>query len=160
MADLYNEFIKILKAFEEEDLDYILIGGFAVVIHGFERLTRDMDIFLKIVPENVVKLKKALLKTFNDHSIEEITIDDLKNYSVIRYGTPNGFCIDIMAKLGEMFSFNDLNYELKEVNNTKVKIATPETLYKLKKDTLRVKDKIDLVFLEKLIEKKRSNDTE
>ena len=112
MVDLYNEFITILKAFEEEDLDYILIGGFAIVIHGFERLTRDMDIFLKIVPHNVVKLKKALLKIFNDHSIEEITIDDLNNYSVIRYGTPNGFCIDIMAKLGEMFSFNDLHYDL------------------------------------------------
>lgn len=69
MVDLYNEFITILKAFEEEDLDYILIGGFAVVIHGFERLTRDMDIFLKIVPKNVAKFKKALLKIFNDHSI-------------------------------------------------------------------------------------------
>lgn len=63
-----------------------------------------------------------------------------------------------MAKLGEMFSFNDLNYEIKEINNIKIKIATPETLYKLKKDTLRDKDKMDLVFLRNLIDKKNSNE--
>jgi hypothetical protein len=50
-----------------------------------------------------------------------------------------------------MVKYDDLQYEVQEIDGVKIKIATPETLYKLKKDTLREKDKIDSVFLNKLI---------
>jgi len=44
-----------------------------------------------------------------------------------------------------------------DYNGIKIKIATPETLYELKKDTLRDKDKIDAVFLRELIEANKAN---
>jgi hypothetical protein len=40
---------------------------------------------------------------------------------------------------------------------TKIRIGTPETLYKLKKNTVRDRDKIDAIFLEELIKAKQSN---
>ncbi len=154
MVNQFKEFIQVLKAFDEQKVDYILIGGVAVILYGMERLTRDIDIFIKMVPENIEKLRKALHLVFNDSSIDEITIDELDNYPVIRYGTPDGFYIDIMTRIGELFSYEDLEYEIIECHGIKIKIGTPETLYKLKKDTVRYKDKTDAMFLKELIKEK------
>jgi predicted nucleotidyltransferase len=157
MQDQFDEFIKVLKALEEHDVDYVLIGGVAVILHGMQRLTRDVDIFVKIVPENIEKLRKALHTLFDDISIEEITPSELNEYSVIRYGTPSGFYIDIMARLGEVATYDNLEYEIIDYQGIKIRIATPEALYKLKSNTLRDKDKIDALFLQALIEAKKSN---
>jgi len=157
MANQFKEFISVLKALDEHNVDYVLIGGVAVILHGMERLTRDIDLFIKMVSKNIENLKKALISVFNDTSIEEITLNELQNYPVIRYGTPNGFYIDIMSRLGEAVSFKDLEYEIIEYQDVKVKIATPEMLYSLKKDSLRYRDKIDAQFLKEIIIDKGSS---
>lgn len=153
----FNEYMRVLKAFEKQHVDYILVGGFAVILFGLQRLTRDIDIFVKMVPENIEKLRKALHALFEDPSIEEITLSDLEEYPVIRYGTPNGFCIDILARLGEVATFDDLEYEVVEIEGTQIKLATPEALYYLKKDTVRPEDKIDAMFLKELINRRGAN---
>lgn len=136
MENQFENFIKVLESFDREGVEYVLIGGVAMVLHGMERLTRDIDIFVKITPENIEKLRKALYQVFQDDSIEEITAGELDKYPVIRYGTPEGFYIDIMARIGELFTFEDLEYEIVEYQGIPIKIATPETLLKLKKDTI------------------------
>ena len=149
--DQFEEFLKIIDAFNKEHVDYIVIGGVAVILNGFERFTNDLDIFIEVIPQNVERLKKSLLNIYKDASINEILSEDFNNYPVIRYGTPNGFYLDIIGKLGEMVKYEDLKYEIKNINGVNVKIAAPETLYTLKKDTIREKDKIDAQFLKKLI---------
>lgn len=124
-----------------------------MILHGMERLTRDVDIFIKMAPRNIEKLREALALLFNDSSIEEITINELQNYPVIRYGTPNGFYIDIMTQI-ELFAYEDLEYEVLYYQGVKIKIGTPETLYKLKRNTVRLKDKVDAFFLQELIKEK------
>jgi hypothetical protein len=109
MPDQFKAFIQVLEAFNTYKVDYILIGGVAVILHGMERLTRDIDIFVKMVPENIECLRKALYSVFDDPSIEEITLEELQKYPVIRYGTPHGFYIDIMARLGEIVAYEDWN---------------------------------------------------
>ena len=158
MLNQFKEFIKVLKVLDEYNVEYILIGGVAVILHGIERLTRDIDIFVKMVPKNIKKLREALYCVFNDSSIEEINFNELKKYPVIRYGTPGGFNIDIITHIGKVFGFEDLEFEIIEFQGIKIKIATPETLYKLKKDTLRYKDKGDAVFLKELIKRKKDSE--
>jgi hypothetical protein len=157
MADQFEKFIEVLEAFDKHEVDYILIGGVAVIFHGMERLTRDIDVFVKMAPENIEKLRSALHAVFDDTSIDEITLSELEKYPVIRYGTPGGFYIDIISRLGEVATFDDLDYEIIDEQGTKVKIATPKTLYKLKKDTYRDKDKIDAFFLSELIKARESD---
>lgn len=147
----FSNFLQILKALDKNKVDYILIGGVAVILHGLERLTRDIDLFVKSEDKNIERLRKAIAAVFDDSSIEEITLKELQKYPVIRYGTPGGFNIDIMVNLGEKITFDDLEYEIIEYQGVKVKIATPETLYYLKKDTVRDKDKIDAFYLKELI---------
>lgn len=152
--EFFEDFLDVLKAFHEEKLEYILIGGFAVIIHGMPRVTQDLDIFVKMVPENIKKLRRALKKIFEDSSIDEITLSDLNEYSVIRYGSPNGFYIDILGRLGEAAVYEDLEYELITLKGTEVRIATMETLYWLKKDTIRPEDRRDASFLGALMEQR------
>jgi len=152
MQDQFKNFIQVLKALNKHEVDYILIGGVAVILHGMERLTRDIDIFVKLNKKNIKKLRTALRSVFKDSSIEEITLDELKKYQVIRYGTPDDFNIDIMIRLGEDIVYENLESEIIEYENIKIKICTVKALYDLKKNTLRPKDQIDVMFLKRLID--------
>lgn len=150
--DRFQRFIQTLKTFAEEGLEYKLIGGVAVILHGLPRLTEDIDILIKIDVENIKKLKKSLFKVFNDSSIEDIELGDLEKYSVVRYGTPDGFCIDLIARLGETVDYKDIETEEIIVEGVKIKTATAEALYKLKKDSARPKDQNDAIFLKRKME--------
>ena len=50
----------VLKALERHYVGYIVIGGFARVIHGTDELTRGLDIVPSTRPENIEQLDKAL----------------------------------------------------------------------------------------------------
>ncbi len=152
MPDQFDHFIRVLEALYTYNVDYILIGGVAVILHGMERLTLDIDIFVDLTPENIERLRTALHSVFDDQAIDEITLTELRNYPVIRYGTPDEFSIDIMARLGEAATYQDLAYETIEYQEIPIRIATPETLYRLKKDTVRYQDKADALFLQELIQ--------
>ena len=67
--DHFQDFLKVLKAMEDEEVDYILIGGFAVILHGLPRFTMDMEFFIQMVEQNVHKLRKTLYSTFGDSDI-------------------------------------------------------------------------------------------
>ncbi|MDZ7363935.1 MAG: nucleotidyl transferase AbiEii/AbiGii toxin family protein [candidate division KSB1 bacterium] len=150
-----DSFIAVLKALHEHEVEYILIGGLAVILHGVPRLTEDLDIFVTKDEANLAKLKKALRSVFEDESIEEMTRNDLVDYPVVRYGTPENYYIDIMDRVGEAFKYNDLAYEVIESHGFPIKVATIETLIKLKQGTIRQIDKADVLLLtEKLKEKK------
>ncbi len=156
MKDQFDDFLNVLKAFEQHEVEYVLIGGVAVILHGLGRLTQDIDVFVKLTPENIAKLQTALRAIYTDDAIDEITLNELHEYPVIRYGTPKDFYIDIMARLGEAATYENLEIEAIEYEGIKIKLATPETLFQLKKDTLRDKDKMDAAFLEELIKTRRS----
>ncbi|MCK5057986.1 MAG: nucleotidyl transferase AbiEii/AbiGii toxin family protein [Candidatus Aminicenantes bacterium] len=145
-------FLRVLDALDKQKVQYILVGGVAVILHGIERLTRDIDIFVKMDDKNIEQLRKALLSIFEDESIKEITLEELQEFAVIRYGTPDDFYIDIMARIGEVAVYEDLEYETIHYEGTKIKIATPETLYNLKKDSMRYKDKFDAAYLKDFID--------
>ena len=155
--DLFEIFLKVLRALAREKVKYILIGGFAVILHGLARLTADIDIFIKPEADNLARLKKALKKVFpNDREIDSISLQDLVDYAVVRFGTDADFYIDIVARIGEMFLYEDLQYEVRKIEGVPVRLATPETLFRMKKDTVRPEDKRDAWFLAELIAKKTS----
>jgi predicted nucleotidyltransferase len=153
--DLFDKFLKIIDALEKEKVDYILIGGFAMVLYGMPRATQDIDIFIKCREENIERLQRALYSVFNNKNVFEITFSELQNYPVIRYGAEEGYYVDILANIGTAFSFEDLMFEELNVEGHKIKIASVESLYKLKENTLRAIDKSDLLFLKQVMKNKK-----
>ena len=55
---LKEGFLKLCEALNREGVKYVVIGGFAVFLHGFPRFTEDIDLFIDPSPENISKLKK------------------------------------------------------------------------------------------------------
>jgi len=148
--NFYSSFNKILRAFEKYKVEYILIGGYAVALYGIPRATNDIDIFVKPEEGNFNKLRSALKEVFDDNSIDEIKLSDKENYHVTRYGTPDGYAIDILIKLGEMFDYYNIKFNEIEIEDIKVKVADIDSLIKLKENTFRSIDKEDIYYLKQL----------
>ena len=148
-----NNFNAIIKALNQFEVDYILIGGYAVILHGLPRTTQDMDLIIKMSGENIKNLQTALRSVYNDSEINEINFEELKKYAVIRYGTPDNFNIDIMAGIGEIANYDNIEFEIKEVDDLKIKLATAGALFKLKKNSMRPQDQSDAVFLSEILKK-------
>ncbi len=96
-------------------------------------------------PDNIARLRNALKQVWNDPDIDQITAEDLcGDYPAVRYGPPQGtLYLDIITRLGEATAFADLNVEVKHAQGIPVRIATPDTLYRMKKDTVRPIDHSD-----------------
>ena len=133
MTNQFQSFVSVIQALNKYNVDYILVGGIAVILHGLERLTRDLDVFIRPTLENIDNLKKALHSVFSDSSIEEINSSELEKYSVIRYGTPNGFYIDIMTKVGDTISFEDLEHEIIDYKSIKIKNSNARGIIQFEK---------------------------
>jgi hypothetical protein len=56
-----QHFEELLKLLEKNQVDYVVVGGYAVAFHGYPRHTKDIDIFFRISDQNVTNLKKALV---------------------------------------------------------------------------------------------------
>ena len=136
----------ILQALADEGVDYVLIGAVAMMAHGLVRGTEDLDFFVRPEAKNIALLRAALRRVFpEDAAIDEISEGDLAGeYPAIRYNAPDGsFGIDILSRLGEAFSYESLEYQQSVFDGIPVRVATPRMLYRMKKDTMRWKDRID-----------------
>jgi hypothetical protein len=145
-----DEIIRVLRAFEDERLEYVLIGATAMGFHGVIRATEDVDLFIRATPANVERLRSALRSAYSgDPHIEEIsTADLLGDYPAIRYYPPSGdLYFDVLTRLGEAAGFETVDREVKEIEGIRVSVATPAALYRLKKDTVRAKDRQDAAAL-------------
>lgn len=145
-----DEIIRVLRAFEAQGLEYVLIGATAMGFHGVIRATEDVDLFIRATPANVERLRAALRAAYDgDPHIEDIsTVDLLGDYPAVRYYPPSGdLYFDVLTRLGEAARFETVDRELKEIEGTHVSVATPAALYRLKKDTVRAKDRQDAAAL-------------
>lgn len=78
--------------------------------------------------------------------IDEISAADL--LGAVSYYPPSGdLYFDIFTRLGEADSFETVDAETKNIEGTRVRVATPAALYGLKKDTVRAKDHQDAAAL-------------
>ena len=60
MADLFNhDFQEFIELLNKEGVEYILVGGYAVILHGYIRSTADMDVWVNKTAVNYEKLRKA-----------------------------------------------------------------------------------------------------
>jgi len=145
----FDKFLEVLRALAREGVDYVLVGAVALGIHGLVRATEDVDLFIRPDGENVERLKRALRSVWDDPEIAGITAQDLAGeYPTVRYGPPGErFVIDLLSRLGSAFAFEDLEAETVSLEGVPVRVATPATLYRMKKGTVRPIDRADAAAL-------------
>jgi len=145
-----EDLIKLCRELNNAGAKYIVIGGMAIIHAGFLRATEDIDLLIDISPENQENVRKALM-TLPDQAVKDVQPDDLKHYAVVRVG--DEITVDLMGKACGL-SYDDAKHEIvfKEIDGVKIPLASPELLWKLKQ-TMREKDKLDLIFLKELLKK-------
>jgi hypothetical protein len=142
----FDEAWRILAALEREGVRYVLVGSVAMAAQGIVRGTRDMDFFISPDHDNVARLRRALKALYDDDpNVDEITAEDLQGpYPAIEYTPPHGlYSMDILARLGEAFRFEDLEAEDVVVKGIRIHVASPRMLYRMKRNTVRPQDRLD-----------------
>lgn len=98
MQNIFNEdFRDFISALNHNEVDYILVGGYSVILHGYLRTTGDLDIWIKKEKKNYAKLVEAF-KEFKMRVFDMTEENFLKNpeLNVFTFGRPPS-SIDIMT---------------------------------------------------------------
>lgn len=145
----FDQALRLLVALEREDVAYVLIGSMAMAANAVVRATRDIDLMVSADEENIARLRTALQTLYDDPDIEQITADDLAgDYPAVQYWPPDAnYSIDIISRLGTAFAYDDIEWHWIEVEGHRFKAATPDMLYRMKRDTLRGQDHADAAAL-------------
>jgi len=145
----FERLLALLRALQEHSVEYVLVGAAALNVQGIVRATEDVDLFVRPTPENLDSLRRALRSVWDDPAIDQITVEDLEgDYPAVRYVPPEGsLTIDILSRLGSAFRYEDLESETLPIEGVPVRVATPRTLYRMKKDTVRPQDRADAAVL-------------
>ncbi len=84
VPDDFKEFLKLLN---EKQVEYLVVGGYAVFYHGYTRTTADIDIWLRMDPDNAERISQAL-EEFGFNPSEYSKELFLKKDQIIRMGHP------------------------------------------------------------------------
>ena len=153
MDNFDADLISFWKSLNQFDVKYIMIGGFAVNLHGFSRATNDIDLWLKDEVNNRKNLGKALEQFgYGELSFEELNF--VPGWTDFYIGS--GVRLDIITTmLGlENISFDDALSKASTAQiqeNVNVPFLHINQLIKNKKATNRPKDIIDAEELEKIL---------
>lgn len=146
MGNIFNDdFRDFLLAINKNKVEYIIIGGYAVILHGYSRTTGDIDIWVNKTEENY----KKLIAAFSDFKmpIMGMTRENFlsnSNIDVFTYGSPP-VCIDIMTSVkGILFKEAFLNSILRKVDGIEVRLVDYKDLISAKKASGRHKDLDDI----------------
>jgi len=105
--DIFNpDFRDFILSLNKANVEYILVGGYAVILRGYSRSTGDMDIWVNKTEDNFQKLQLA----FGDFGLPLGAISRDKffsiEYDVFSFGKPP-FAIEILTQLKGGFSFEE-----------------------------------------------------
>lgn len=142
----FQEFIELL---EKHDVEYLVVGGYAVGFHGFPRYTGDLDVFIAIGEQN----SDRILKVFEDFGFAELGLkpeDFLEEEIVVEIGR-EPLKIQVLTGIdGVTFEECYDDREFLNLDKIKVPIIGYESLMKNKAASPRAKDKIDLEELRRI----------
>lgn len=145
LEDLKN----LIRSLNENRVDYLLIGGYALYAHGYHRATTDIDVLVPADPESAARLKQALM-LLPDKAAADMDLDWFDEGDNIRVA--DAFVVDIMLNAcGQTYEMLKPYAEMIDLDGVPVRTVNLEGLL-LTKRTGRDKDASDRIVLEKAIE--------
>ena len=143
-----DDLLLLCRSLNEAGARYLVVGGFAVMQHGFTRATEDVDLLVESSAENQARVKKGL-EALPDKAVLELADDDLRNWVVVRVA--DEFVVDLMlAACGIGYEEASKEIETVSIQGVPIPFASPALLLRMKQ-THREKDALDRMFLERKI---------
>jgi len=149
----------ILKALEKEKIDYAVIGGVAVVLYGYVRFTKDIDLLIDFSEDNVKRFIKVLAALNFKPGIPINPLDMAKekkreewmrekNVKVVTFYNPESQLLQIDVLITKDLS--SMRKMRMKINGFEISIVDYDDLLRMKKETARSTDLIDIEKLQEL----------
>ena len=159
---------ELLQALSENQVQYVLVGGMAVQLHGYLRSTFDIDLVLAMNDENLSRFI-AVARQFGLVPAMPVPIDSLKNASQIeqwhrekgmlafalREPQTGGSVVDVLVRPDVPYERLRVNAVMGKLYAQHIWIAAIDDLLEMKRAANRPKDRLDIEALEKI---KRGDD--
>ena len=142
LADL----VALCRELNAQGARYLVVGGFAIIQHGYFRTTGDIDLLVEDSRPNQQRVREAL-KSLPEKAILELGEDeDLRDWIVLRVA--DEILVDVMtAACGVGFTEAESGIQYFDVEGVPIPFASPRLLLRMKQ-THRAKDEEDRVFLQ------------
>jgi hypothetical protein len=146
---LNSDYKDILRALSGEKVKFILVGAYAIAVHGYPRTTMDIDFWVMPDPENADALLRAL-EQFGA-PLQDLLKSDLQEEGVVFQIGVAPRRIDILTAIdGLTFEDAFARSELLEIEGIPIHVLSIPDLITNKRATGRTKDLADAEMLEKV----------
>jgi len=78
-----NDLVALCRSLNREEARHVVIGGMAIIQAGFVRATQDVDLLIEVSPDNLGRVRRALMD-LPDRAVQDTTDGDLEQYVVVR----------------------------------------------------------------------------
>lgn len=161
-------YLPLFKALNEANVEYVVVGGLATVLHGYARFTADIDLVInleKSQAERAVETISAYGLTprlpvdpmqFADKSVRQSWIKD-KNMLVFSFVMPDNPLLVLDLFVQEPIPYKELRQRavLMDIEGEMVPVCAINDLIEMKKNAARPKDLDDISHLKELLNEKR-----
>ena len=162
---------ELLQSLSDEQVQYVLVGGLAVQLHGFLRATFDIDLVLAMTDENLVRFI-GVARSYGLIPGIPVPIDSLRDAGQIdrwhrekgmlafslREPQTGGGVVDVLVRPDVTFEKLFANAVEGHLFGRRVPIASIDDLLTMKRIANRPKDRLDIEALEKILRGEDPND--
>lgn len=144
----------LLRSLNQQGVDYLLIGGYALFVHGYHRATTDIDVLVPATLESGEKVKAALM-VLPDQAAKDLEPEWFTEGENIRVA--DAFLVDVMLNAcGESYDTLKQYSVTVDLEGIPVRTVSLEGLLRTKQ-TMRDKDVSDRHILERAISTFKEN---
>ncbi len=157
-------YLKLFKELEASNVEYMLVGGLAINLHGVPRMTMDIDLIIALSAENVSKFAVSMknLEVYPSVPVKLAELADTKKRETLINekhlialslisNTPALPTIDIVICHPLNFSEAFKNRVERDIAGTRVYLASIEDMITMKKSAGRLQDLADIKHLERFL---------
>jgi len=150
-----NDFLNLLLKLNNANVKFVIIGGFAGVVHGCTFVTQDVDICCEFSIDNLLRLQNALSDISPVHRMTpqktklELTEDNCGNYKNLYLDTDLGQldCIGSVKGIGDFCQVVKVSQKI-DAEGQLLDVLTVDALIQAKKALDRPHDKEAIIQLE------------
>jgi len=148
---------RISLAFKKHKIPYAIVGGVAVGLHGYRRYTYDLDIIIRWTKTNLIKAEKCLLDTglvsrlpISAQDVFEFRDEYINNRNLIAWNFYNPKQSSEQVDLLINYDLARKKTEIFQTPFSELKVLNLQDLIKMKKESGREQDLIDIKKLQEL----------
>ena len=138
-----QDFVDLLRALSAADVRFLIVGAYALALHGKPRATGDLDVWIDATPDNARRVMRALAAF--GAPLNDVSVDDFSRPGVTyQIGVAPGR-IDILSELtGLTFDESWPERMRRPFGDIEVDFIGREAFIRNKRATGRAKDLVDI----------------